>query len=88
MKIKIKLSVMVIAIIAVILTVVAVILLRQASEISISLSKRAIDNLAAQRAAYWQGREDGLFRVARRWLMFLAILKMIRRSEGGTCMTV
>jgi len=65
MKIKIKLSVMVIAIIAVILTVVAVILLRQASEISISLSKRAIDNLAAQRGAYWQGREDGLYRVAR-----------------------
>jgi len=65
MKIKIKLSIMMIAIVAIIIAVVAVILLRQASEISITLSKRAIDNLAAQRAAYWQGREDGLYRVAR-----------------------
>jgi len=65
MKIKIKLSIMMIAIVAVIIAIVAVILLRQASEISITLSKRAIDNLAAQRAAYWQGREDGLYRVAR-----------------------
>jgi len=65
MKIKIKLSIMVIAIIAVILTVVAVILLRQASNTSITLSKRSIENLAAQRQAYWQGREDGLYRVAR-----------------------
>jgi len=65
MKIKIKLSVMVIAIIAVVLTVVAVILLRQASDTSVKLSKRSIENLAGQRAAYWQGREDGLYRVAR-----------------------
>jgi len=65
MKIKIKLSIMMIAIVAVIIAVVAVILLRQASEISVTLSTRAIDNLAAQRAAYWQGREDGLYRVAR-----------------------
>jgi methyl-accepting chemotaxis protein len=65
MKIKVKLSIMVIAIIALIVTVVAVVLLREASSISISLSKRSIENLAIQRAAYWQGREDGYFRVAR-----------------------
>jgi methyl-accepting chemotaxis protein len=65
MKIKIKLSIMVIAIIAVVLTTVAVILLRQASDTSVTLSKRSIENLASQRAAYWQGREDGLYRVAR-----------------------
>jgi len=65
MKIKIRLSVMMIAIVAVIVTVVAVILLQQASGISMELSKRAIENLAGQRAAYWQGREDGLYRVAR-----------------------
>ncbi|MCL1955381.1 MAG: hypothetical protein FWF61_05600, partial [Brevinematales bacterium] len=65
MKIKIKLSIIVIAIIAVVLTTVAVILLRQASNTSITLSKRSIENLATQRAAYWQGREDGLYRVAR-----------------------
>jgi methyl-accepting chemotaxis protein len=65
MKIKIKLSIMVIAIVAVIVTAVAVVLLNQASNISINLSNRSIDNLAEQRAAYWQGREDGLYRVAR-----------------------
>jgi methyl-accepting chemotaxis protein len=65
MKIKIKLSLLVIAIITVIVAVVAVILLQRASGISVSLSKRAMENLAVQRAAYWQGREDGLFRVAR-----------------------
>jgi len=65
MKIKMRLSIMVIAIIAVVLIVVAVVLLRQASDTSVKLSKRSIENLAGQRAAYWQGREDGLFRVAR-----------------------
>ncbi|WP_461255182.1 methyl-accepting chemotaxis protein [Treponema sp. R80B11-R83G3] len=65
MKIKIKLSLIMIAIVAVIITVVAVLLLQQASSTSITLSKRGIDNLASQRAAYWQGREDGLYRVIR-----------------------
>jgi len=65
MKIKFKLSIMVIAIVTVIVAGVAIILLRQASNISIELSKRAIDNLASQRASYWQGREDSLFRVLR-----------------------
>jgi len=65
MKIKMKLSIVVIAIIAVVLTSVAIILLNQASNVSINLSKRAIETLADQRAAYWQGREDGLYRVAR-----------------------
>jgi len=65
MKIKIKLSIIMIAIVGVILAVVAVVLLQQASNTSMALSKRSLDNLAAQRAAYWQGREDGLYRVAR-----------------------
>jgi len=65
MKIKVKLSIMVIAIVAVIITVVAIVLLQQASTVSTNLSKRSIENLAAQRDAYWQGREDGLYRVAR-----------------------
>jgi len=65
MKIKVKLSIMVIAIVAVIVAGVAVIMLREASGISVTLSKRALDNLGAQRAVYWQGREDGLYRVLR-----------------------
>jgi len=65
MKITFKLSLIMIAIIAVILVVVAVVLLQQASNTSMELSIRSLDNLASQRAAYWQGREDGLYRVAR-----------------------
>ena len=65
MKIKIKLSIIMIAIVGVILAVVAVVLLQQASDTSMELSVRSLDNLASQRAAYWQGREDGLYRVAR-----------------------
>ena len=65
MKIKIKLSIIMIAIVGIILAVVAVVLLQQASNTSMELSKRSLDNLANQRAAYWQGREDGLYRVAR-----------------------
>jgi methyl-accepting chemotaxis protein len=65
MKIKVKLSIMVIAIVAVIVTGVAIILLEEASDISVALSKRGIYTLAGQRAAYWQGREDGLYRVLR-----------------------
>jgi methyl-accepting chemotaxis protein len=65
MKIKIKLSIIMIAIVVVIITVVAIILLNQASNISITLSNKAMETLAAQRASYWQGREDGLYRVAR-----------------------
>ncbi|MDR2729734.1 MAG: hypothetical protein LBB81_02415, partial [Treponema sp.] len=65
MKIKIKLSLIVIAIVAVIVTAVAVVLLREASGISVNLSKRSINFLAAHRAEYWKGREDGFIRVLR-----------------------
>jgi methyl-accepting chemotaxis protein len=65
MKIKVKLSIIVISILTVIVTAVAVILLRQASEISIDLSKRGINYLANHRAEYWKAREDGFIRVLR-----------------------
>ena len=58
MKIKIKLSLMVIAIVAVIVTTVAVVLLRQASGISMNLSIRGLEYLAKEQATYWDGRED------------------------------
>jgi len=59
MKIKIKLSIMVIAIVAVIVTTVAVVLLQQASGISMNLSIRSLEYLAKEQATYWDGREDG-----------------------------
>jgi methyl-accepting chemotaxis protein len=63
MKIKIKLSLIVVAIVAVIVTTVAVILLRQASAISVDLSVRSLKNTAGQRGAFWKGREDGIFQM-------------------------
>jgi methyl-accepting chemotaxis protein len=58
MKIKIKLSLIIIGIVAAIVGSIAIILLRQASGISIDLSVRGISYLADQQAAYWKGRED------------------------------
>jgi len=65
MKIKVKLSIMMIAIVAVVAGGIAIILLRQASDISLKLSVRSINFLSSHRAEYWKGREDGLFRVIR-----------------------
>ena len=43
----------------------AIILLRQASEISKALSIRGIEFMSGQRAEYWRGREDSNMRVLR-----------------------
>ncbi|MDR2730516.1 MAG: hypothetical protein LBB81_06415, partial [Treponema sp.] len=65
MKIKIKLSLIVIAIMTVVVTTVAVILLRQSSEISRDLNIDKISYLADEQAAYWEGRENRYFEVIR-----------------------
>ena len=59
MKVKFKISIMVIISIAVVVTGISVLLLREASGISINLSKRSISYLSDQIAEYWKGREDG-----------------------------
>jgi methyl-accepting chemotaxis protein len=58
MKPKIKLSVMVIAIMAVAAAGISTLQLSQASAISKSLSLKNIENLALSRAEYWRGRAD------------------------------
>jgi methyl-accepting chemotaxis protein len=58
MKIKFKLSIMMIAIVVVVAGGLAVIQLQQASTIAMELSIRALKNLAEQQASYWQGREN------------------------------
>jgi methyl-accepting chemotaxis protein len=58
MKIKIKLSLMMSAIMTVIVMVIAIILVREASGISLDLSLRSLTNLAKDQATYWKGRED------------------------------
>jgi methyl-accepting chemotaxis protein len=58
MKIKLKLSIMVIAILIFVVTGIAVILLNRASDITIDLSKRSIQYLTSEQALYWQSRQD------------------------------
>jgi len=62
MKIKFKLSIIVIAIVVTVAGGIAIILLRQASEISLNLSIRGLKYLTKEQATYWQGREDGYIR--------------------------
>jgi methyl-accepting chemotaxis protein len=65
MKIKIKLSLLVIAIMLVAIGSVAIILLREATKISIDLSVRSLRNMTGQRAQFWKGREDGFLQMMR-----------------------
>ncbi|MCL1836228.1 MAG: methyl-accepting chemotaxis protein [Treponema sp.] len=65
MKLKFKLGLLVIAIMAVVVAGISAILLRQASAISVDLSRRSLRNLAIQRAEFWKGREEGYIRVLR-----------------------
>jgi len=59
MKIKIKLSIMMIAIVAVVAGSIAVIQLVRASDIATNLAKDKTMYLARQRAQYWDGRLNG-----------------------------
>ncbi len=58
MKIKIKLSLMMIAIVAVVAGVITVIQLKQTSNISQELSLRGLNYLTGEQVQYWQGREE------------------------------
>jgi methyl-accepting chemotaxis protein len=63
MKLKLKLSIMVITIMAVVITGVAIILVQQSSGMSRHLSEQKIVYLARQRAQYWNGRIGGYLEV-------------------------
>ena len=65
MKIKFKISIMVAVSIAVVVTAIAFLLLREASGISIGLSKRGMGYLADHQAEYWKGREESNIRMLR-----------------------
>ena len=65
MKLKFKLSLMVIAILVVVVATVAVVLLNQSSGLAVELNTEAVDFFGSWRAAYWGGREDGLLQVLR-----------------------
>jgi len=57
MKLKFKLSIMVIAILAVVITVIAVVLLNRSSGLTIGLNTNGIGYIAKGQADYWQTRQ-------------------------------
>jgi len=62
MKIKIKLSLIVTAIVVTVAGSIAVILLRQAANISLESNLRGLKYLAREQAEHWKGREDAYIR--------------------------
>ncbi|MCL2264796.1 MAG: methyl-accepting chemotaxis protein [Treponema sp.] len=63
MKLKFRLSLMVIAILAVVVTGVSVLLLSKAANISTDLNRKVMDFLSGEQAEYWKGRRDGHLRM-------------------------
>ena len=63
MKLKFKLSIMVIAIIAVVVAGVSLLLLSKASSISIDLNREVMKFLSGEQAEYWKGRRDAHLRM-------------------------
>ena len=65
MKIKVKLTLMGIAMIAVVAIALTLLLVNQASGISMELSVESMENLASREAEYWDGRINGHLRALR-----------------------
>jgi methyl-accepting chemotaxis protein len=65
MKIRVKLSILMIAILMVVAGSIAVLLLQHATKLSVDLSKHSLRNLATARANFWKGREDGFLQMMR-----------------------
>jgi len=61
MKLKIRLSIMVIAILIAVIATVSIILLNSSSEIAIKLNRDVIHLIADKEAAFWEGRQNGRF---------------------------
>jgi len=63
MKLKFKLSIMVIAILTVVVAGVSVLLLNRASNISVDLNRDVMKFLSGEQAEYWKGRRDAHLRM-------------------------
>jgi methyl-accepting chemotaxis protein len=63
MKIKLKLSIIMVAIVAVIVTGIAVLLLREAGRITLNSSIGSLTHMLEREVNFWKGREDANIRV-------------------------
>jgi len=61
MKLKIRLSIMVIAILIVVIATISIILLTSSSEIAIKLNRDVIHLISSEQAGFWEGRQNARF---------------------------
>jgi len=76
MKLKFKLSIMVIAIMAVVVTVIAVVLLNRASGLTIGLNTDGIKFIADGQADYWQTRQAKRLQILRTLADVMGIMRI------------
>ncbi|GHV67390.1 hypothetical protein AGMMS49928_04240 [Spirochaetia bacterium] len=81
MKLKFRLSIIVIGILVVVVGGLSVLILSQASATIMEQSVESLDRLAGQQANYWQGREEGYLRVAKIAAIFMGDYEPINAAE-------
>jgi len=81
MKIRFKLSLCLIAVLAAVAIVVTIILLKQAAGISYYLSVRSLGHLTSQRAEFWKGQEDGYIRTLHTLANIMGDYESVRAEE-------
>jgi methyl-accepting chemotaxis protein len=81
MKIRFKLSLCLIAVLATAAIIVTTILLRQVSGISYYLSVRSLGHLTSQRAEFWKGQEDGYIRTLHTLANIMGDYESVRAEE-------
>jgi len=81
MKIRFKLSLCLIGVLAAVAITVTIILLRQAAGISYYLSVRSLGHLTSQRAEFWKGQEDGYIRTLHTLANIMGDYESVRAEE-------
>jgi len=81
MKIKLKLGIWLIIIMAAAVTAVTFVLFNQAYGISYNLSIRSLGHLTNQRAEYWKGRENGYIRMLHTLANIMGDYESIKEEE-------
>jgi methyl-accepting chemotaxis protein len=81
MRIRFKLGLCLIAVLAAVAIIVTIILLRQASGISYYLSVRSLGHLTSQRSEFWKGQEDGYLRTLHTLANIMGDYESVRTEE-------
>jgi len=81
MKLKFKLSIMVIAILIVVIATISIILLGNASTIATDLNVEVIKYLSGEEAQFWKGRQDGRFTMLNTLADVMADFQSIEPAE-------